>query len=89
MSEIVLQGRITGATVEETRISKAKGTEYSYSDVSAFVEDIGKLKFSFSNIQKDVAGKAKKLVGSTCSLVCAIDSDKYGSPVLVLTDVSE
>jgi len=89
MAEIHLQGKITGATVNETRISKAKGTEYTYSDVTTFIEDVGKLKFSFANLQKDVAGKAKKFVGSSVTLVCAIDSDSYGNPRLVLTDISE
>jgi len=90
MNEIVLTGRITGAKVNEVRNAKASGKEYKYNEVTAFVDEVGRVKFNFNTIQDEhVAGKAKREIGNSCKLVCVVDVDNFGSPRLVLTDISE
>jgi len=86
MNEIILQAKFVNYVSEE-RTSK-KDTTYQFEEVEVFVDEVGKLKFSFDSLSLgDSSDPGSLEKGDKVRLTCALDTGKYSSPLLKLTAI--
>jgi len=86
MDNLKVTGKFIGYT--ENKMVSAKGKEYVKRVLSVFIDDVGKVDFSFAGLaftQDDIEALSQAKLRDSIVLYCAIDVGQYKTPILVAT----